>query len=189
MFLAWCFSQCSASCGGGLQRRLIKCVNTDAGTEREVEQVQCELEKQPENTQKCNLQECERPPAGEWMNVEIWEKSAAPFHAAIFWTFSFPFLRKVWCQSVRFCPLQLAEYCLTLIVTPSLFQRPSMYPRALYNGLSFTDAHKHWYTNSCCSARCCHLDAVEWMHESHSRPGAFFFLCVIALDRYNTLWC
>lgn len=57
--------QCSASCGGGLQRRLIKCVNTKAETEEEVDQARCEPEMQPESTQKCNVQECERPPAGE----------------------------------------------------------------------------------------------------------------------------
>lgn len=64
-FVFFLTPQCSASCGGGLQRRLIKCVNTNAEKEQEVEQAQCELETQPENTQKCNLQECEKPPAGE----------------------------------------------------------------------------------------------------------------------------
>ncbi|CAB1338969.1 unnamed protein product, partial [Coregonus sp. 'balchen'] len=45
---------CSASCGGGVQRRLVKCVNTK--TEEE-EHAQCDPEPWPENSQKCNLNE------------------------------------------------------------------------------------------------------------------------------------
>uniref|UniRef100_A0A6Q2X1A4 ADAM metallopeptidase with thrombospondin type 1 motif 7 n=1 Tax=Esox lucius TaxID=8010 RepID=A0A6Q2X1A4_ESOLU len=47
---------CSASCGGGVQRRLVKCVNTKV--ENEEEHAQCDHEPWPENTQKCNLQDC-----------------------------------------------------------------------------------------------------------------------------------
>ncbi|KAM7405853.1 hypothetical protein PAMP_000273 [Pampus punctatissimus] len=54
------WGQCSASCGGGVQRRLIKCVDTKAETE--VDQAQCDHELQPESTLKCNLQECESAP-------------------------------------------------------------------------------------------------------------------------------
>ncbi|XP_042265072.1 A disintegrin and metalloproteinase with thrombospondin motifs 7 isoform X2 [Thunnus maccoyii] len=63
-WLTGSWGQCSASCGGGVQRRLIKCVNTKAETEEEVDQAQCDHEPQPENTQKCNLQECEIAPSG-----------------------------------------------------------------------------------------------------------------------------
>ena len=51
--------QCSASCGGGVQRRLVKCVNLKSDTEEEEEHAQCDHESCPENTQKCNIQECE----------------------------------------------------------------------------------------------------------------------------------
>ena len=51
--------QCSASCGGGVQRRLVKCVNSKSETEEEEERAQCDHESSPENTQKCNIQECE----------------------------------------------------------------------------------------------------------------------------------
>ncbi|XP_071778586.2 A disintegrin and metalloproteinase with thrombospondin motifs 7 [Centroberyx gerrardi] len=63
-WLTGSWEQCSASCGGGVQRRLIKCVNTKAETEEEVDQAQCDHETQPENTQKCNLHECESAPYG-----------------------------------------------------------------------------------------------------------------------------
>lgn len=59
------FLQCSASCGGGVQRRLIKCVDTKAETDEEVDAAQCDDELQPVSTQKCNVQECERTPSGE----------------------------------------------------------------------------------------------------------------------------
>uniref|UniRef100_A0A6Q2XNM5 ADAM metallopeptidase with thrombospondin type 1 motif 7 n=1 Tax=Esox lucius TaxID=8010 RepID=A0A6Q2XNM5_ESOLU len=54
---------CSASCGGGVQRRLVKCVNTKV--ENEEEHAQCDHEPWPENTQKCNLQDCDSIPAVE----------------------------------------------------------------------------------------------------------------------------
>uniref|UniRef100_A0A7N9AVN3 A disintegrin and metalloproteinase with thrombospondin motifs 7-like n=1 Tax=Mastacembelus armatus TaxID=205130 RepID=A0A7N9AVN3_9TELE len=59
-WLTGSWGECSASCGGGVQRRLIKCVNTKAEVDEEVDQAQCHHEPQPESTQKCNLQECER---------------------------------------------------------------------------------------------------------------------------------
>ncbi|KAI3377426.1 hypothetical protein L3Q82_008615 [Scortum barcoo] len=58
------WGQCSASCGGGVQRRLIKCVNTKAETLEEVDGAQCNHEPQPESDQKCNLQQCESAPSG-----------------------------------------------------------------------------------------------------------------------------
>ncbi|XP_053177838.1 A disintegrin and metalloproteinase with thrombospondin motifs 7 [Scomber japonicus] len=63
-WLTGSWGQCSASCGGGVQRRLIKCVNTKAETEEEVDAAECNHEPQPENVQKCNLQECESAPSG-----------------------------------------------------------------------------------------------------------------------------
>lgn len=59
------YPQCSASCGGGVQRRLIKCVNIKAETDEEVDGAQCDQELQPESNQKCNLQQCESAPSGE----------------------------------------------------------------------------------------------------------------------------
>uniref|UniRef100_UPI0037E78B0F A disintegrin and metalloproteinase with thrombospondin motifs 7 n=1 Tax=Semicossyphus pulcher TaxID=241346 RepID=UPI0037E78B0F len=63
-WLTGSWGQCSASCGGGVQRRLIKCVNTKGETNEEVDQAECDHEPQPENTHKCNLQECESAPSG-----------------------------------------------------------------------------------------------------------------------------
>lgn len=57
--------QCSASCGGGVQHRLIKCVDTKAVTDDEVDAAQCDHELQPASTQKCHVQECEMKPSGE----------------------------------------------------------------------------------------------------------------------------
>ncbi|XP_076011872.1 A disintegrin and metalloproteinase with thrombospondin motifs 7 [Genypterus blacodes] len=64
-WLTGAWGQCSASCGGGVKRRLVKCVDTKAETEEEeVERAQCDAETQPEEVQKCNLQECESAPSG-----------------------------------------------------------------------------------------------------------------------------
>ncbi|XP_069079052.1 A disintegrin and metalloproteinase with thrombospondin motifs 7 [Pleurodeles waltl] len=52
------WGQCTASCGGGIQRRLVKCVNTKTG-ETEEDSNLCDHEPWPENTQKCNPQDCE----------------------------------------------------------------------------------------------------------------------------------
>ncbi|XP_069480305.1 A disintegrin and metalloproteinase with thrombospondin motifs 7 [Ambystoma mexicanum] len=52
------WGQCTASCGGGIQRRLVKCVNTKTG-ETEEDNSLCDHEAWPENTQKCNPQDCE----------------------------------------------------------------------------------------------------------------------------------
>ncbi|TNN64901.1 A disintegrin and metalloproteinase with thrombospondin motifs 7 [Liparis tanakae] len=63
------WGQCSAHCGGGVEHRLIKCVNTKAETGEEVDQAQCDRERHPESSQKCNLQECESAPSGESVNM------------------------------------------------------------------------------------------------------------------------
>ncbi|XP_067827399.1 A disintegrin and metalloproteinase with thrombospondin motifs 7-like isoform X2 [Heptranchias perlo] len=52
------WGQCTATCGGGIQRRLVKCVNTVTGRAEE-DSSRCDHEPWPENTQKCNLQECD----------------------------------------------------------------------------------------------------------------------------------
>ncbi|XP_030045681.1 A disintegrin and metalloproteinase with thrombospondin motifs 7 isoform X2 [Microcaecilia unicolor] len=51
------WGECTASCGGGIQRRLVKCVNTQTGATEE-DNSMCEHEVWPENTQKCNPQDC-----------------------------------------------------------------------------------------------------------------------------------
>lgn len=48
---------CTATCGGGIQRRLVKCINMVTG-QAEEDSSRCDHEPWPENTQKCNLQEC-----------------------------------------------------------------------------------------------------------------------------------
>uniref|UniRef100_A0A6Q2Z4L6 Peptidase M12B domain-containing protein n=1 Tax=Esox lucius TaxID=8010 RepID=A0A6Q2Z4L6_ESOLU len=60
---------CSASCGGGVQRRLVKCVNTKV--ENEEEHAQCDHEPWPENTQKCNLQDCDSIPSPPWVTGSL----------------------------------------------------------------------------------------------------------------------
>uniref|UniRef100_A0A8C6L6X3 ADAM metallopeptidase with thrombospondin type 1 motif 7 n=1 Tax=Nothobranchius furzeri TaxID=105023 RepID=A0A8C6L6X3_NOTFU len=57
------WGQCSASCGGGVQHRLIKCVDTKAETQEMVEPSQCDLQLKPNNTQRCNLHNCESTPS------------------------------------------------------------------------------------------------------------------------------
>ncbi|KAK0136946.1 A disintegrin and metalloproteinase with thrombospondin motifs 12 [Merluccius polli] len=55
---------CSALCGSGVQHRLIKCVDTKAEVQDEVEQARCDLQPRPDSTKKCNLNECESAPSG-----------------------------------------------------------------------------------------------------------------------------
>uniref|UniRef100_A0A8B9T6I7 ADAM metallopeptidase with thrombospondin type 1 motif 7 n=1 Tax=Anas platyrhynchos TaxID=8839 RepID=A0A8B9T6I7_ANAPL len=55
--------QCSAPCGGGIQRRQVKCINTQTGQVEEDSSL-CDHEPWPESTQKCNPQDCEGTEAG-----------------------------------------------------------------------------------------------------------------------------
>lgn len=50
-----------------MQRRLIKCVDTKAEAEEEVDSTHCDHVLQPASTQKCNIQACERSPLGEFI--------------------------------------------------------------------------------------------------------------------------
>lgn len=50
--------QCSAPCGGGVQRRLVRCVNTHTGLPEE-DSEQCSHEAWPENSRPCGTQDCE----------------------------------------------------------------------------------------------------------------------------------
>lgn len=50
--------QCSAPCGGGVQRRLVKCVNTQTGLAEE-DNDQCGHEAWPESSRPCATEDCE----------------------------------------------------------------------------------------------------------------------------------
>ncbi|XP_019389453.1 PREDICTED: A disintegrin and metalloproteinase with thrombospondin motifs 7, partial [Crocodylus porosus] len=52
------WGQCTATCGGGIQRRQVKCMNTKTGAAEEDSSL-CDHEQWPENTQKCNPQDCD----------------------------------------------------------------------------------------------------------------------------------
>ncbi|KAK2107909.1 hypothetical protein P7K49_013074 [Saguinus oedipus] len=49
--------QCSAPCGGGVQRRLVKCVNTQTGLPEE-DSDQCGHEAWPESSRPCGIEDC-----------------------------------------------------------------------------------------------------------------------------------
>lgn len=53
-----CSAQCSAPCGGGVQRRLVRCVNTQTGLPEE-DSEQCGHEAWPESSRPCGAQDCE----------------------------------------------------------------------------------------------------------------------------------
>ena len=53
-----CSPQCSAPCGGGVQRRLVKCVNTQTGLPEEDSDL-CGHEAWPESSRPCGTQDCE----------------------------------------------------------------------------------------------------------------------------------
>ncbi|XP_037766043.1 A disintegrin and metalloproteinase with thrombospondin motifs 7 isoform X8 [Chelonia mydas] len=52
------WGECTATCGGGIQQRQVKCMNTNTG-EAEEDSSLCDHEQWPENTQKCNPQDCD----------------------------------------------------------------------------------------------------------------------------------
>uniref|UniRef100_A0A8C5PGP1 A disintegrin and metalloproteinase with thrombospondin motifs 7 n=1 Tax=Leptobrachium leishanense TaxID=445787 RepID=A0A8C5PGP1_9ANUR len=54
------WSRCTASCGGGIQERQVKCLNTRTRMAEEDSSL-CDHLPRPDNTQKCNLQECQLP--------------------------------------------------------------------------------------------------------------------------------
>lgn len=56
--------QCTAPCGGGIQRRQVKCINTQTGVAEEDSSL-CDHEPWPESTQKCNPQDCESSESGK----------------------------------------------------------------------------------------------------------------------------
>lgn len=56
--------QCTAPCGGGIQRRQVKCINTKTGLAEEDSSL-CDHEPWPESTQKCNPQDCESSESGK----------------------------------------------------------------------------------------------------------------------------
>ncbi|KFP52872.1 A disintegrin and metalloproteinase with thrombospondin motifs 7, partial [Cathartes aura] len=51
------WGECTAPCGGGIQRRQVKCMNTKTGLAEEDSSL-CDHEPWPESTQKCNPQDC-----------------------------------------------------------------------------------------------------------------------------------
>lgn len=57
--------QCTASCGGGIQRRQVKCVNKRTGVAEEDNNL-CDHEPWPENLQKCNPQDCQQNNASKF---------------------------------------------------------------------------------------------------------------------------
>lgn len=50
--------QCSVPCGGGVQRRLVKCVNTQTGLAEEDSDL-CSHEAWPESSRPCATEDCE----------------------------------------------------------------------------------------------------------------------------------
>uniref|UniRef100_A0A8C0EHJ1 ADAM metallopeptidase with thrombospondin type 1 motif 7 n=1 Tax=Bubo bubo TaxID=30461 RepID=A0A8C0EHJ1_BUBBB len=57
------WGECTAPCGGGIQRRQVKCINTKTGLAEEDSSL-CDHEPWPESTQKCNPQDCESSESG-----------------------------------------------------------------------------------------------------------------------------
>ncbi|XP_074851795.1 A disintegrin and metalloproteinase with thrombospondin motifs 12 [Carettochelys insculpta] len=52
------WNECTASCGGGIQQRTVKCIDTEDSETKD--QTMCEQESKPPETQKCNMQECKK---------------------------------------------------------------------------------------------------------------------------------
>lgn len=50
--------QCAVSCGGGVQQRTVKCMNTE--TNETEEDSMCMDKAKPTKYQKCNMQECRK---------------------------------------------------------------------------------------------------------------------------------
>lgn len=65
----WLFScallfQCSASCGGGFQKRAVRCVSSEDNQAEDQDLCRCDQETKPLEFQKCNRQACKKN-AGE----------------------------------------------------------------------------------------------------------------------------
>uniref|UniRef100_A0A8C9NF34 ADAM metallopeptidase with thrombospondin type 1 motif 7 n=1 Tax=Serinus canaria TaxID=9135 RepID=A0A8C9NF34_SERCA len=65
-----CTTWCSAPCGGGIQRRQVKCIDTRTGVAEEDSSL-CDHEPWPESTQKCNPQECDSSEPGEQLRDRL----------------------------------------------------------------------------------------------------------------------
>lgn len=64
--------QCSVPCGGGIQRRQVKCMDTRTGLAEE-DSSRCDHEPWPNSTQKCNPQDCESSEPGEQHSEPAWK--------------------------------------------------------------------------------------------------------------------
>lgn len=61
-------SQCTASCGGGFQKRTVHCVSSEDNKTEDQDQCLCDHEPRPPEFQKCNRQACRKSDGG-WMSL------------------------------------------------------------------------------------------------------------------------